>query len=85
MGNDLEIGDINAPIQLEMTRATIVILGELLENLTDKALLRKEIDAPQANALYYLENAIESVCADSFRPDYLKVLQEAKKSMGDGE
>ena len=85
MGNELEIGDLNSPVQLEMTRATIVILGDLLENLTDKALMRKEIDSAQANALYYLENAIESVCADSFRPDYLKVLQVAKKYMGEGE
>ena len=83
MGNELEIGEIHAPIQLDMTRATIVILGDLLENLIDNAVERKEIDMPQAHALWYLENAIEQVCADSFRPDYLQILQDAKNSMGE--
>jgi hypothetical protein len=61
------------------------VLGDVLTNLADKLLERKDIDEPQAMALWHLENAIESVCTDSFRLDYPDVLAKAKKSMGEFE
>ncbi len=79
----MSIGDMNKPAQIDLDRATIVVLGDVLTSLTDKLLENKEIDQPQAMALWHLENAIESVCSDSFRPDYPNILAEAKKSMGE--
>ncbi len=80
-----ELGEINfnKPVLIELNRATVVILGEVLENFTDNLLEKKEIDQAQAMAMWHLENAIESVCVDSFRTDYEKILTGAKKSMGE--
>ena len=83
MSVEQDIGDIKKSVQIDLDRATIVVLGDVLTSLTDKLLENKEIDQPQAMALWHLENAIESVCSDSFRPDYPNILAEAKKSMGE--
>jgi len=81
----MNIGNIKIPVQIELDRATIVVLGDVLTKLTDKLLENKQIDQPQAMALWHLENAIELVCTDSFRPDYSDILAETKKSMGEFE
>ena len=71
------------PVQIGLDQETIVILGDVLTNLTDKMLENNEIDQSQAMALWQLENAIESVCTVSFRPDYVNILAEVKNSMGE--
>jgi len=75
--------DFSEPVRIELNRGTIVVLGAVLENLADDLLERKEIDQPQAMAIWHLVNAIESVCVDSFKTDYPSILAGAKKSMGE--
>ena len=77
--------DFSEAVSIELNQGTILVLGAFLENLTDELLERKEIDQPQAMALWHLVNAIESVCATSFRSDYPEILAAAKKSMGEFE
>ena len=83
MSMEQNIGDIKKPVQIDLDRATIIVLGDVLTKLTDRLLDNKEIDQPQAMAFWHLENAIESACTDSFRSDYPNILAEAKKSMGE--
>ncbi len=85
MADKVSVIDFSEPVRVELNRGIILVLGEILETLGDELLERKEIDQPQAMAIWHLANAIEAVCADSFRPDYRARLDGAKKSMGEFE
>src|SRR6185312_551706 len=67
-------------IQLDLDHAAALVLFELLADFREETALVIPSEAERF-ALFSLVCSLESVLAEPFRPDYLEIVSEARKSL----
>jgi hypothetical protein len=68
-------------VTFELDHDAALVLFELLSGRENELITAMRLEAPERNALWVLEAALEKALPDLFSPNYKSLLQKAKESL----